>query len=117
MFLKKFIRFPLAEKEKIQPLVDFINSKCINFFELDKYILVHSWIPLDYDNEIESVLGFKKGQLLVSFYYNTPNNTLSSFWRPSKVSQPLFIRNKYIRPSTSEIRKNKERIKKQSIHT
>lgn len=67
---------------------------------------------LDYDDEIESVLGFKNGQLLVSFYYNTPNNTLSTFWRPSKVSQPLFIRNKYTRPSTLDIRKNKEKTQK-----
>lgn len=67
---------------------------------------------LDDDTEIESVLGFKNGQLLVSFHYNTPNNTLSIFWRPSKLPNfPLFIRNKYIRPSISDIRKTKNHCK------
>ena len=67
---------------------------------------------LDDDMEIDSILGFQKGQLLVSFHYNTPNNTLSVFWRPSKLSNdPLFIRNKYIRPSISDIRKAKNHCK------
>lgn len=38
-------------------------------------------------------MGFQKNRLLVSFHYNTPNNTLSTFWRvvPGKNS-PLFYR-------------------------
>lgn len=67
---------------------------------------------LDDDKEQNSILGFENGQLLVSFHYNTPNNTLSSFWRPSKISTPLFIRNTYIRPKIEDIRKNKKHCKK-----
>lgn len=67
---------------------------------------------LDDDNELCCILGFYNGQLLVSFYYNTPNNTLSTFWRPSKISVPLFIRNKYIRPSINDIRKTKKHHQK-----
>ncbi len=69
---------------------------------------------LQNDTEFDCILGFKKGQLLVSFYYNTPNNTLSVFWRPSKISEPLFIRNKYIRPSIDDIRNNKKHYEKNS---
>ena len=67
---------------------------------------------LDDDKEINSIMGFNNGQLLVSFHYNTPNNTLSSFWRPSKISIPLFIRNTFIRPSIDDIRKNKNHYRK-----
>jgi len=70
-----------------------------------------------YETEIEMasepdgksyILGFDKNQFLVSFRYNTPNNTLCNFWRPSSISTPLFIRTSYKRPNISDIRKNKE---------
>ncbi len=37
-------------------------------------------------------MGFQKNRLLVSFHYNTPNNTLSTFWRvvPGKNFPPFF---------------------------
>lgn len=53
------------------------------------------------------ILGFEENQFLISFCYNTPNNTLSNFWKPSKISVPLFIRNSYKRPSIDEVRKFK----------
>lgn len=37
-------------------------------------------------------MGFKQGCLLLSFYYNTPNNTISSFWRPTPFNTPPFER-------------------------
>lgn len=70
-----------------------------------------------YETEIEMasepdgksyVLGFEKNQFLVSFRYNTPNNTLCNFWRPSAISTPLFIRTSYKRPNISDIRRNKK---------
>ncbi|BBF42399.1 hypothetical protein lbkm_1081 [Lachnospiraceae bacterium KM106-2] len=59
------------------------------------------------DKTKDYVLGFEKNQMLVSFKYNTPNNTLSNFWLPSLISMPLFIRTSYIRPRIEDIRKNK----------
>lgn len=37
-------------------------------------------------------MGFEDSQLLVSFYYNTPNNTLCSFWKETDRHIPLFYR-------------------------
>lgn len=37
-------------------------------------------------------MGFRKNRLLVSFYYNTPNNTLSTFWRFTPYLLPPFDR-------------------------
>ena len=37
-------------------------------------------------------MGFQKNRLLLSFYYNTPNNTLCTFWRETPFHSPLFQR-------------------------
>ncbi len=51
------------------------------------------------------ILGFERNSLLVSFFYNTPNNSLSTFWRPSTNNIPLFTRaDKPRRPSVSELK-------------
>jgi len=44
------------------------------------------------DTEQKCIRGFEDSQLLLSFCYNTPNNTIAAFWRPSKISSPLFLR-------------------------
>jgi hypothetical protein len=31
--------------DKIEEVLDFIDSKCVNYFELGDYIFVHGWIP------------------------------------------------------------------------
>lgn len=64
------------------------------------------------DTDLDCVMGFKKGEQLVSFYYNTPNNTLSIFWKPSKISIPLFMRSSHRRLSIDECKKNKDKMKK-----
>lgn len=64
-----------------------------------------------YDDGRTYIMGFEKNQLLVGFYYNTPNNTLSLFWRPSKISVPLFGRTSYKRPDINECRENKRKVK------
>ena len=62
------------------------------------------------DRDKKFYMGFEKNQLLVSFYYNTPNNTLSLFWRPTSISVPLFARTSYKRPTIDECRKNKKKL-------
>lgn len=41
-------------------------------------------------------LGYKEGQYLFGFYYNTPNNTLPIFWASKHGWQPLFERKEKI---------------------
>lgn len=52
-------------------------------------------------------LGFENSQLLLSFFYNTPNNTLCIFWKPTKINFPLFTRSSFRRPSIEEIKLNR----------
>lgn len=46
------------------------------------------------------ILGYNKSECLVSFYYNTPNNTLSVFWNSSSTFPwlPLFPRSRTNNP-------------------
>ena len=55
-------------------------------------------------------MGFKQGCLLISFYYNTPNNTISSFWRPTPFNAPPFKRDgkECKRPSISDLANKKK---------
>lgn len=55
-------------------------------------------------------MGFAQCRLLLSFYYNTPNNTLSTFWRKGVEMEPPFCRdgNQPSRPALEEL-KNKKR--------
>lgn len=46
------------------------------------------------DPEKSYILGFWGCRQLVSFYYNTPNNTLCTFWRWTDSHTPLFPREK-----------------------
>ncbi len=56
-------------------------------------------------------MGFRQSKLSVSFYYNTPNNTLCTFWRLGKDMRPLFYRNadQPFRPSIEELKAEKQR--------
>ena len=60
------------------------------------------------EDEQSYVLGFENCQMLLSLFYNTPNNTLSTFWKPSEKNSPLFIRNDYTRPKIDSLRRKKK---------
>lgn len=46
----------------------------------------------DRSMDAQSPLGFKNNELLLSFFHNTPNNTLPIFWTEAKDWFPLFNR-------------------------
>ena len=52
-------------------------------------------------------MGFNTNKLLISFYYNTPNNTLCSFWRITPDNVPPFPRDgnqpEIVRPSLKDL--------------
>lgn len=62
------------------------------------------------ESKLSYRMGFEKGCLLISFYYNTPNNTVSCFWRPTDFNKPPFQRKgkECKRPSISELTKKKK---------
>lgn len=124
---EKKIKKKINELEKLGVKIEYIlienGKKCFdesNIFDTKDIHRFKSTV-VDYENKIQQnsiqekesvVLGYNKNQFLVSFNYNTPNNTLSNFWKPSSVSVPLFIRNEYIRPNIDEVRKHKENNRK-----
>ena len=57
-------------------------------------------------------MGFAKNRLLLSFYYNTPNNTLSTFWRVGANTEPPFYRdgNQPARLSLDDLKKRKRQM-------
>lgn len=57
-------------------------------------------------------MGFQKNRLLLSFYYNTPNNTLSTFWRKGEDMEPPFYRdgNQPSRLALEELKKRKRQM-------
>lgn len=55
-----------------------------------------------------AAMGFNNSQLLLSFYYNTPNNTLCMFWKPTKENYPPFLRTSFKRPRIDDLKKNRE---------
>ena len=67
---------------------ELIFSKRIAMYEKEKYQEVCQRFNLKFD------LGYKEIQSLVSFYYNTPNNTLGVFWEELDGFVNLFKRHK-----------------------
>ncbi len=66
-------------------------------------------------------MGFRQCKLLLAFHYETPNNTLCSFWKATDKNQPVFVRSGYSRLSLDRIRKQKIHMREnaylyQSIH-
>lgn len=55
------------------------------------------------------LFGFRESKQLVSFYYNTPNNTLCTFWRKTDTHVPLFRREKQPSPRLADLQKIKKR--------
>lgn len=61
------------------------------------------------DPERSYVFGFWGSRQLVSFYYNTPNNTLCTFWRWTDTHTPLFPREKQPQISLRDLQQVKRR--------
>lgn len=61
------------------------------------------------EGEKNFVMGFGQCKILLSFYYNTPNNTICSFWKYTDKNIPPFPRDKYRRPTLDAIRKSKKK--------
>lgn len=61
------------------------------------------------EEEKSYVMGFGGCRILLSFYYNTPNNTLCSFWKCTEKNIPPFPRgrNKRLALETIQARKQK----------
>lgn len=62
------------------------------------------------------VMGYAGSKLLVSFFYETPNNTLCTFWRYGEKHVPLFERSSNQKFSLAEIKRRKEQLRKNAYN-
>lgn len=66
-----------------------------------------------YNNEEDGIdfsMGFRQCKLLLAFHYETPNNTLCSFWKATDKNHPIFERSEYSRPSIDTLKKRKSHM-------
>ena len=70
----------------------------------DKYINIYK--KREYPETF--ALGYNQSEALVSFYYNTPNNTLGLFWQKLDGFFALFKRHKKERTSLNELKKKRK---------
>ena len=66
-----------------------------------------------YDNEEEEKdfsMGFRQCKLLLAFHYETPNNTLCSFWKATDKNYPVFERSGYSRLSVDTLKYRKSHM-------
>ena len=61
------------------------------------------------EGEKSFVMGFGECKILLSFYYNTPNNTICTFWKYAGKNIPPFPRDKDRRPTLEAIRQRKKK--------
>lgn len=97
---------PIYKKEWISAKAFFADSEEYRIF--DKYErAVDSFFE---EAGRSCYMGFEKSCLLISFYYNTPNNTVSCFWRPTDFNHPPFKRNgrECKRPCVTELSRKKK---------
>lgn len=102
---KIFILSLVATQKGIDRICKFCDEKKIDVNFIFNYKLEKAFVPNNvfkdeklaneakkvirkYEKRVATdpiyILGYKKSELLVSFYYNTPNNTLCTFWCTNK---------------------------------
>lgn len=64
----------------------------------------------------EEIWGRKQTEALVSFYNNTPNNTLGIFWKKTNLNNPLFPRNENRTPAWRNMKYKKKKRKLQNAN-
>lgn len=62
------------------------------------------------DGDKSYAMGYGQSKLLLAFAYETPNNTLCSFWKYSDRNRPVFARSGQKRPSVSDLRGKKKHM-------
>lgn len=64
-------------------------------------------LKMDLYNE-NDIFGFSKSESLVSFYNDTPNNTLGVFWKNTSKNNALFPRNNERKPAWMRFKSDKK---------
>ena len=67
-------------KEKIQPVIDWIDETSVNYAEIGKYIFVHGWVPLLADG-IDCFGNLKNPHVAPRKFWDNDSDTL---WREAR---------------------------------
>lgn len=70
-------------------------------------------ISVRYNVKEDMILGYEKSQALITFEYNTPNNTLGLFWHENEEFISIFKRHKKKSTTLSSMQKDVSKRKKQ----
>ncbi|MBR1930899.1 MAG: hypothetical protein IJ833_05415 [Lachnospiraceae bacterium] len=65
-------------------------------------------------DDADYAMGYERGKLLIAFYYETPNNTLCTFWRYGANHVPLFERSSNQTITLEEIKRRKKKMADQA---
>lgn len=64
------------------------------------------------DPEKTFSMGFGRCKLLLAFHYETPNNTLCSFWKATDKNHPVFARSGYVELTVNDLKKQRKHMQK-----
>lgn len=81
--------------------------------EVEHIIKKYEDIISSFDNKANGTdfsMGFRQCKLLLAFHYETPNNTLCSFWKATDKNNPIFERSEYSRPSINVLKQQKSHL-------
>lgn len=107
-----YIKNELAKKGiRMEVIAHNMKEKALkNMLEQEKKILYNMSQRKGISQEY--ILGFKDAEALMSFYNNTPNDTLGLFWYPSEGNKPIFPRN-FEEEAGWKLKKSKEKRRRQ----
>ena len=83
--------------------------------EVEKIVEKYEDVISAYENDDLDktfAMGFGRCKLLLAFHYETPNNTLCSFWKATDKNHPVFVRSGYARPSVDDLKKRDKHMQK-----
>lgn len=104
----KIIDYSQESGIDIQMIYVFKSKRAFLTRQSDRVRFKAASIRLGIRNEKKEIWGFEKTEALVSFYNNTPNNTLGVFWKDTKKNKPLFPRENDKRPSWYSMKKDQK---------
>ncbi len=94
--------------KNIDPIIEETSERYETVLKYEEVLneAVHSNLTEEYTYS----MGFEGCALGISFYYGTPNNTLSSFWLEIADNHPPFLRNeKKLRPYIDQLKQKKNK--------
>ena len=107
--LKRLTQYQSTKSFRIHVIYQICTGKAFERgFEPSNKRQDYKRLAVEYGLPSKNVLGFYNTEALVSFYNDTPNNTLEIFWKDTKENEALFPRKNDEKPSWKDLNKKKK---------